>query len=216
MPANLSAHRLSAADAATEVEAVTRMSDTAGATITEARVLMEAVQREAERVRRMADAEQERRDTALTAIASQTVDRYLDTKRIEAAAIAGARLIREASAVRREFESMTPWLSEFLRAAIERMVGRMDDEDLLSRLVAEGVASMQHSREVVVRGGPVAIERIAAARKAHPDRFAAVASLRVDASLPADAIVVEGEGGVVDASLSTQVDLLCREIEAPG
>ncbi len=214
MTQQLTASRLKAADAARQIEAAGRLEKEVGATISEAKDLIETARREARRVQELARAETEQRDTALRGIAAETVDRYLDTKRIEAAAVAAARLIHDAGSIRAEFDALTPWLTEFLRNAIEGLVGTLGDTEVLSRLVGEGVATLKDARRVTVLVHPGDLAQLQAAREAYPLRFSGVSELRTDARLQPGAVSLESDGGVIDASLTTQIDILCRELEA--
>lgn len=209
------ATRLSATEAASRIAETGRIEQEVGATISEAKALIETARAEARRVQELTDAGNKARDTTLQSIADKALDRYLDAKRIEAAAKAAARLIRDAGEIREEFDALVPWLTEFLADAVQRLVGELDDHDLLSRLVAEGVASMKDARQLTVLVHPSGLRHLQNARAAHPLRFAGVADIRADARLKPGAVSLEGEGGTVDASLVTQLDALCDALEVP-
>ena len=210
----IAAIRLSAAQAETEMQKANHFQNEVGATITEAKALIETARQEAQRVQQLADVENQKRDTALQCIADDALDQYLDTKRVEAAALAAARLIHDAGAIRDEFDAMTPWLTEFLSDAVTRLVGQLGDDDILSRLVVEGVASLKDARQVTVLVHPGDLAQMQAARDAFPRRFDGVADIRSDERLKSGAVTLEGQGGMVDASLITQVDALCSALEA--
>lgn len=214
MNAPLVAVRIDAAEAERRIAASRALGRHADAAIDEARAIVETARREARSVAAMARAHEVERGKALHAIAEDTVDRYLDTKKVEAAAEAAARLLRDAGRIRAEFDALTPWLTDFLRDAVTRLVGTLDDDELLSRLVAEGLASQKDARQVVIRVAPKDIERLEAARSVHPLRFAGVAEIRADGCLKPGAVLLEGPGGVLEAGLETQLDILCRELEA--
>ena len=59
----------------------------------------------------------------------------------------------------------------------------------------------------------IVMDVMEAARAAHPLRFEAVTALRADARLRREKVILDGAGGVTDASIATQVDLLCRALE---
>jgi flagellar biosynthesis/type III secretory pathway protein FliH len=209
----LTARRLSSGQAAAQIGRSDRLAREASETILEARELVEAARAETQRMRALADSQAAGQESALRSVAAETVDRYLDAKRIEAAALAAAQLIHDAGAIRQEFDALAPWLSAFLREAIERLLGELDDEEVIARLVAQGVASLKSAREVTVLMHPGDLRKLEAARLAHPLRFTGVSAIRADARLRPGAVTLQGDGGTVDASLMTQVDILCREIE---
>ena len=208
------ATRLTAAEATAQMQKSVEIDQEVGATISEAKALIETARQEARRVQELSEAKSRERDTALQGIANAAVDRYLDTKRVEAAATAAARLIRDAGEIREEFDSMIPWLTEFLEVAITRLIGQLDDEDVLSRLVAEGVSSLKDARQVTVLVHPADLAHLQATRTSYPVRFSGVADIRGDARLQPGAVSLEGAGGSVDASLVTQVEALCAALEA--
>jgi flagellar biosynthesis/type III secretory pathway protein FliH len=209
----LTARRIAASDAAELVDRSKVMAREVGATFREAKELVETARAETRRIRQIAESQAAARDSAFRMIATETVDRYLDKQRIEAAAIAAARLIRDAGAIRKEFDALTPWLCTFLREAVERLLGEINDDQLIARLVAQGAASFKSARDVVVLVHPSDLGKLQAAQVAHPLLFTGVTGIRADTRLRPGAVTLEGEGGSVDASLMTQVDILCREIE---
>lgn len=180
--------------------------------MSEARAMIEVARRETSKLREMAEAEKARRKAVMVATADKALADFLDGKRVERDARASAALLSDAASVRQDFDALIPWLTDFLRTAVGRLVGEIGEEEVFSRLVVQGVADLKRSRGIALVVHPDTLARVEAARVQFPDRFSAVERVTPDGSQPRDRLLLEGDGGFVDLSLDVGVDALCAEL----
>lgn len=108
-----------------------------------------------------------------------------------------ADLMVGASAVRAEFDALTPWISTLVETCIERVIGRMDDRTLMARIIAQGIAELQADSALTLRVGGQDHAEILALREEHPAPFAAITAIIPDSSVAPGTVQIEGAGGLI-------------------
>jgi type III secretion protein L len=97
---------------------------------------------------------------------------------------------------------------------LEKVIGEMDDQDLILRIVRSGLAVTRNEHRVMVRVCDAELEWVkdAVSRllQSHPGINAL--DIVADSRLKKGACIIESELGVVDASLDTQLEALRRAI----
>ena len=194
----LSATRLSRRD----LEAALRTRDDTRA---EAGRILDEAHREAEAIRRAAEAEAERHLLEARRWADRDALTH-DAERLVDVLAAGAE-------IRRGFEALAPWLVDLVDASLRRILGELAPADLTGRIVAAAVADLRLREGLTLRAAPEDVAEVMAARAAHPGRFEAVASVAADPDLPRGALVLDGAGGLVDVSVSAQIRRLRAHLE---
>jgi|GEM_PF-3120619 len=106
-------------------------------------------------------------------------------------------VMREASAIRAEFETLTPWLSTLVETCIGRVIGALDDETLTAGIIARGVAELQADYALSLRVCGEDHAGILALRDAHPASFAAITAIIPDSSVAQGDVQIEGAGGLI-------------------
>lgn len=113
------------------------------------------------------------------------------------------------------FEKLEHSVVKIVTDALERVVGELDQDDLILRVVKSGLAIARNERRVVVRVCPEQHEAVEAATSELLRHFAGIRLLDVvsDSRLKHGDCLVESEMGVVDAGLDTQLAALKRVME---
>jgi len=127
-----------------------------------------------------------------------------------------AAKIFEAAAQSLElFESLENSVVKIVTDALERIVGEMNDKDLILRVVKSGLAIARNERRVVVRVSPEQAPSVEASTTELLRHYAGIRLLDVvaDARLKKNDCLVESEMGVVDAGLDTQLAALRKVME---
>ncbi|MCK9239987.1 HrpE/YscL family type III secretion apparatus protein [Desulfocurvus sp.] len=113
------------------------------------------------------------------------------------------------------FEKLEHSVVRIVTDALERIVGEMDDKDLILRVVRSGLAIARNERRVVVRVCPEQAPAVEASSSELLRHFAGIRLLDVvaDSRLKKNDCLVESEMGVVDAGVETQLAALRRVME---
>lgn len=113
------------------------------------------------------------------------------------------------------FEKLEHSVVRIVTDALERIVGEMDDKDLILRVVKSGLAIARNERRVVVRVCPEQAPAVEASTSELLRHFAGIRLLDVvaDSRLKKNDCLVESEMGVVDAGVETQLAALKRVME---
>ena len=112
------------------------------------------------------------------------------------------------------FESMEKSLAGLVTQCLEKVIGEMDDQDLILKIVRSGLAIARNEQRVVVRVCPEELKVVQEANANLLQAFPGISILDItaDPRLKRGACLVESELGVVDASLDTQLTAIKRAI----
>ncbi|WP_461211047.1 HrpE/YscL family type III secretion apparatus protein [Desulfocurvus sp. DL9XJH121] len=113
------------------------------------------------------------------------------------------------------FEKLEKSVVRIVSDSLEKVLGELDQDELILRVVKSGLAIARNERRVVVRVCPEQHETVEAATSELLRHFAAIRLLDVvaDPRLKMGDCLVESEMGVVDAGLDTQMAALKRVME---
>ena len=112
------------------------------------------------------------------------------------------------------FESMEKSIAGLVTRCLEKVIGEIDDEELILRIVRSGLAIARNEKRVAVR---VSVDDLEAVKDATSRLLQAypgisVLDITADSRLSRGACLLESELGVVDASLNTQLEAIKRAI----
>lgn len=112
------------------------------------------------------------------------------------------------------FESMEKSIAALVTQCLEKILGEMDNDDLILRVVRSGLAIARNEQRVVVRVCPADLKAVQGANSILLQAYPGISVLDIteDPRLKRGACIVESELGVVDASLETQVAAVKRAI----
>lgn len=187
---------------------------TEGTVRSEAEKYIAQAKAEAENLREIVAAEENRLGARLQTISDAELKQFIDVEAIERSAEAFAAILTEAARIRTDFEALEPWLSGLVETALRKIIGTFDDADLVSRIVREGMAEMDPRDTITIRVHPGSLPATTEAMARFTDRFAAVGDVGADAGLAPGQIFLEGRGGFVDVSIETQLSALISGLQA--
>ncbi|WP_296428263.1 hypothetical protein [Yoonia sp.] len=191
----------SAAADITESARETAQRIIADAKATAAELTAQATQQETSfenRVRNMTDAQ---------------VRQYIDDQTMIQSAKALANMLNTAASIRAEFETMTPWFVGFVGSCLQRIVGQIDTDVLIARVVSEAVAEMSVDHSLMLRVHTADLANLKRLAVDRPDVFAAVTSILPDANLKEGEMMLEGAGGFVKLGLATAIKATVTNLE---
>lgn len=112
------------------------------------------------------------------------------------------------------FESMEKSIANLVTQCLEKVVGEMDNQELILRIVRSGLAIARNEQRVVVRVCPDELKAVQDANATLLQAYPGISILDItaDPRLKRGACLVESELGVVDASLDTQLSAIKRAI----
>jgi flagellar biosynthesis/type III secretory pathway protein FliH len=180
----------------------------------EARRLIDEAQKVAADLCRAVEREHAAIDQRLSEISKSELEAFLDKERIAYEAEAFAALLDASAQVKRGFDALQPWLSKLVETAVTRIIGSFDDDELIARLVAEGIREIDPGQHVALRVAPDCLGRVTAAKQALPQRFAAVASITADPALGPGEMLLDSAGGFVEITLRAQIDAVMSCVTA--
>ncbi|MBF0201779.1 MAG: HrpE/YscL family type III secretion apparatus protein [Desulfamplus sp.] len=112
------------------------------------------------------------------------------------------------------FESMEKSIASLVIQCLEKVIGEMDDHDLILRVVRSGLAVARNEKRVVVRVSPEDLKELQEAVSNLLQTYPGISVLDItaDGRLTKGACIIESELGVVDASVTTQIEAIKRAI----
>ena len=142
---------------------------------------------------------------------SQGYEEGLEEGRMEHA----ARVFEVAAESLDYFEKLEMSVVKIVSDALERVLGELNEDEVILRVVKSGIAIARNEHRVVVRVCP---EQVGVVEKAQADLLRHFAGIRLldvvaDSRLKKGDCLVESEMGVVDAGLETQLAALNRVME---
>lgn len=113
------------------------------------------------------------------------------------------------------FESMEKSIAGLVTQCLERVIGEIDNEDLILRVVRSGLAVARNEKRVVVRVCEDDLQAVKDATSSLLQTYAGISILDItaDSRLTKGACIIESELGVVDASIDTQLEAIKRAID---
>ncbi len=111
-------------------------------------------------------------------------------------------------------ESMEGAITETVFRALRKILGEIDEHELVVRIVKNALAVMRNQQQVVVRVSPDQVETVRESYNAILDDYSGVSVLDItpDPRLSKGGCILESELGVVDASLETQLEAIKRAL----
>ena len=162
-------------------------------------------------------ADLDRRQAALNARIQGMTDNelreFIDSQTLASSAKAIANLLSEASRIRSEFETLTPWLSTLVEKCISKIIGQLDDDTLMAKMGAQGVSEMQADHMLTLRVPSSDHARLLTIAERWPNAFAAVQTIMPDANVPEGELVLEGAAGLIKLGLSRSLNATLDNIE---
>ena len=114
-------------------------------------------------------------------------------------------------------EGLEQTIVKVVTDAVERVIGELDDNERIVRIVRTALSAVRNQKKVVVRVAPAdekAVTEGLAAMMAHGHGASSFLDVVMDPRLPAGSCILESELGVVDASLPTQLRALEKAFNA--
>ena len=114
-------------------------------------------------------------------------------------------------------EGLEQTIVKVVTEAVERVIGEMDDDERIVRIVRNALSAVRNQKRVVVRVAPAdekAVREALAAMLAPGQSGANFLDVIMDPRLSPGSCILESELGVLDASLETQLNALKRAFNA--
>ena len=114
-------------------------------------------------------------------------------------------------------EGLEQTIVNVVTEAVERVIGELDDNERIVRIVRTALSAVRNQKRVVVRVAPAdskAVTEGLASMIAHSPGASGFLDVITDPRLAAGSCIIESELGVVDASLETQLRALRKAFNA--
>lgn len=187
--------------------------DAEGSIVSKATELISEAKGQAERLRLLISNEDTRLNKKIQTMSDEQLRKFIDVKMVEQSAEAMVDVMQTASQIKRKFEDLEPWLISFVDTAVRKIIGSFEADDLVSRLVREGMAEMDTRHTIFLRVHPEIYDDAVKAMETYPEHFNGIRKVTSDSGLRADQLFLEGSGGLVDVSLKTQLSVLLHELK---
>ena len=152
----------------------------------------------------------------VSALSDAQLAEFVDHNRIETAADAGLRMMRDAARLTERFDALGPWISDLVADAVMRILGTIPDEDRARSIIALALSEGRADWQITLRSSP---DSTASLRRALKDEqgemrpeFAAVRDIVADDRLAPGTCLMLSADGAVDISIETQVAVLTDRI----
>ncbi len=162
----------------------------------------------AAQVRTLAEKEREKLTDMIRTISDEELKKFLDIETARSKATAFAEAMEQISAMKRDFDTIRPWLVLVVENSIRRIIGTLDKTDMVARLVAQASREIDPGRCNTLRAGAKAFIDLREAQTRYPRHFEGIIDIQNDNTLEADAIFLECSIGTTEISLDTQIGIL--------
>lgn len=152
-------------------------------------------------------------DRRITDMTDSTLRTYIDEQKLERTAKALTSVMQEASNIRIQFESLTPWVSELVATCLDKVVGELDEDDLLRRVVRQAISELSADTGLILRVPPLNIERMLSLRKSAPSLFVGVLEILPDKTVPPGEMRIEGSSGMMRFGLERGYAIAIKNME---
>ena len=128
--------------------------------------------------------------------------------RIEGERQAAALLLKTTAEVNAYIAGLERQIAELSLTVVEKLLGRLDQAELVARLAQQALQSFQHERAVTITVAPALADRVAALVQRHNDNDALKIAVLADPRLDGSKCVLANAVAVVDAGLDTQLSVI--------
>lgn len=168
-----------------------------------------------EKVRRLAAQERANLKNFLRDISDKELQKFINTEAAKSATASFSAVLDATAVMKRDFDSMQPWLVTLIDSALRRIIGELEDADLFARVVAQALAEVDPGTCSNIRAGKIAFPKMSEARRKYPEKFDGIHSIRCDETLAPDALYLECNVGLSEITVETQMDALARLLSQP-
>lgn len=208
-PAQLGPRVMSAADfqAAMEEKADRKRAST------EATRLIEEAEARAAEIIAAAEAEADDVRAGLEKISEQELEKFVNTRALDEVADGLVTMVNEAQKVRRDFDDLKPWLTDLVGQALNRVLGTLPREEVLEQALVNTMAEMRERWDLILRCHPDLAPAFKDIVAHQPELADAIKEIQVDHDLDLDDCLLIGRQGILDVSVTTQVEAFTRALE---
>lgn len=181
----------------------------------EAERIIRRAEHAGEMVQALAARERERLSSFLRDISDEELYKFIDAEKVKSAIASFSTVLDATAIMKRDFDSMQPWLAKLVESSVRRIIGELDDDDVLARIVSQALKEVDPGEHSHIRAGKVAYPKITEARRAYPDNFDGIQSIICDETLSANALYLECNVGLTEIGIETQIDALAQILSQP-
>jgi flagellar biosynthesis/type III secretory pathway protein FliH len=136
----------------------------------------------------------------------------LDHENAKRRAKAFADVLDQAAQMRVAFDAVTPWLTDLVQTCLHKMIGTMDQGDVIAGIVTAALGDLKTRNGLALRVSAADVDAVQGVLAKFPARFAAISAVFPDATLAVGTIMLEGQGGFVDIGIAAQLGVLASHI----
>ncbi|APG87280.1 type III secretion component, YOP proteins translocation protein L (plasmid) [Sinorhizobium americanum CCGM7] len=155
-----------------------------------------------------AKAEADRQRAEVRAIVEESRREGYEAGRLDGERQAAALLLKTTADVNAYMAGLDRQIAELSLAVVEKLIGRFDQAELVSRLAQQALQSFQHEREVTITVAPALAERVTELVHRENDSGTLKIAVLADPRLDGSKCVLANAVAVVDAGLDTQLSVI--------
>lgn len=178
-----------------------------------ARDIIDEAERTAAEVLSHSEKEQNRRTEEFEVNKKSSLREFMKSKEIDNQIDAIVTLSLQAKQIKDEFDSLKPWLIDFVIATTRKILGSLPKDDVIAGLVSEAVTMCPLNDGLKLKVNQSEKVSINDAMIAFPNAFAGITDVIYDATMQPDTILLEGIGGFMDISQNAQLSVLRSHLE---
>ncbi len=198
---SLRARRLSARD----FEEKTGIADTLEKAHGQADKIIAEAREKALRIREESEKEAKEQRQSLFSIADKSLIDFVNKAQIEKSAEAFSEMLSASVHLRKEFDTMRPWLVDLIIQSVEQILGTIDPKDRMQKQIQQGLSDTRLRWNLILRVHPDDKTLLEDVMRDNSDSFATISEVQADSDLVRGSCLLVGDGGVLDLSLSTQL-----------
>lgn len=122
-------------------------------------------------------------------------------------------VIDAAAKVQAGFDTLTPWLGEFVETCLRKIIGQCEKPEILEATVAEATLQMKSKSELILIVSASDYKEVKTLFDANPERLRGVKLVQADADLSPGEMRLEADGGFVNIGLDAQLAALTQALD---
>lgn len=122
-------------------------------------------------------------------------------------------VIDAAAKVQAGFDTLTPWLGEFVETCLRKIIGQYEKPEILEATIVEATLQMKSKSKLTLTVSTSDYTEAKTLFNANPERLCGIRLVQADADLSPGEIRLEADGGFVNIGLDAQLAALAQALD---
>lgn len=179
---------------------------------TQAQEIIETAQKEAALIIQDAKNKRDQEHRTLTSLSNDVLKTYIDEDKIRRHAEVFVEMLSVVQAIKTDHEALKPWLIQLVDTCVRKIIGDLDEPDLIRRTVETALKKMPGDGSFKLYFHPTMAEETETALKIHCKELAAISAGAPDPNLEPGQLRLEGQHAEAEISIEAQLEKIVETL----